>query len=160
MKITYAPILLIEDDPNDVILIQRAFRRAQLDIALRFVPNAAEAKAYLSGDGQYADRANHPLPLMVLLDLKMPGGNGFDVIAWVRAEAALKRLPVVVLTSSREAGDVNRAYDAGASSYLVKPVAFDALQKMLTTFGHYWLNFNTPPEIGDRIRSKEAHSAT
>jgi CheY-like chemotaxis protein len=143
MKTNHAPILLIEDDSNDVLLIQRAFRRAELDIPLR----------YLQGQPPFDDRVAYPVPLLVLLDLKMPVRSGFEVIAWVRAHPALKRLPLVVLTSSREIEDVNRAYEAGASSYLVKPVAFEALQTMLSTFGRYWLNFNVPPEIGDRQRA-------
>ena len=153
MKINHAPILLIEDDPNDVLLIQRAFRRAELDIPLRVVHDGREAMAYLQGRSPFDDRVAYPLPLLVLLDLKMPVKSGFEVIAWIRGEAELKRLPIVVLTSSREIEDVNRAYEAGASSYLVKPVAFDALQTMLATFGRYWLNFNTPPEVAARERA-------
>ena len=149
MKVNHAPILLIEDDPNDVLLIQRAFRRAELDIPLRVVRDGREAMAYLQGHGPFDDRVAYPLPLLVLLDLKMPVKSGFDVLEWVRAQPDLRRLPLVVLTSSREREDVDRAYDAGASSYLVKPVAFDALQTMLTTFGRYWLNFNVPPHLSD-----------
>lgn len=160
MKITFAPILIIENDPNDVLLVQRAFRRGGLDVSMRLVRSGDEAIAYLRGDGLFADREAYPLPVMLVVDLKMPGTDGFEVITWVRSQPVLKRLPVVVLTSSRDARDVNRAYDAGATSYLVKPVAFDALQKMLTTFGHYWLNFNTPPEIAERSGGARTRSAT
>jgi CheY-like chemotaxis protein len=153
MKINHAPILLIEDDSNDVLLIQRAFRRAELDIPLRVVRDGREAMSYLQGQPPFDDRVAYPVPLLVLLDLKMPVRSGFEVIAWVRAHPGLKRLPLVVLTSSREIEDVNRAYEAGASSYLVKPVAFEALQTMLSAFGRYWLNFNVPPEITDRLHA-------
>jgi CheY-like chemotaxis protein len=152
VKLTNAPILLVEDDPNDVLLIQRAFQKAGVDTPLRSARDGGEALAYLMGEGRYQDRGEHPFPVMVLLDLKMPGGTGFEVISAIRAQPELRRLPVVVLTSSRRIEDVNQAYDAGASSYLVKPVAFEALHKMLTTFGHYWLNFNTPPTFGSSNR--------
>jgi len=147
MKANHALILLVDDDPNDVVLVQRAFRRAQLDIALNAVPSVPQARAYLTGQGQFADRNAFPLPALVLLDLKLPGEDGIAMLRWIREQKELLRIPVIVLSSSREQGDVDGAYDAGASSYLVKPVAFEALQTMLTTFAHYWLNFNTPPSL-------------
>lgn len=160
MKITYAPVLIVENDPNDVLLIKRAFRRAELDIPIQVVKSGEEAIDYLSGAPPFDERQLFPLPVMLVVDLKMPRVSGFDVITWVRAQPKLKRLPIVVLTSSRDATDVERAYEAGASSYLVKPVAFDALQKMLTTFGHYWLNFNTPPHLSDIAGQERAsHSS-
>ena len=142
-----APILLIEDDENDVILVRRALRRSGLEVELRVVRDGGQAIAYLQGAGAYADRASHRLPSLLLLDLKMPGRSGFEVLAWVRAQPALRHVPLVVLTSSRESGDVERAYEAGASSYLVKPVSFDALQSMLTVLGRYWIELNVLPEI-------------
>ena len=156
MKLTNAPILLVEDDPNDVLLIQRAFQKAGVDTPVRTASNGREALDYVFGEGAYQDRAAHPFPVLVLLDLKMPGGTGFEVISAIRAKPELCRLPVVVLTSSRRVEDVNQAYDAGANSYLVKPVAFEALHKLLTTFGHYWLNFNTPPTFGSSTREPRA----
>ena len=146
MKVNHAPILIVDDDPNDLVLIQRAFRRAEIDIDIRVAQNVSQARAYLAGEGAYADRSAHPAPLLVLLDLKMPGGSGIELITWLRSHLDLRRMPIVILSSSREQGDVDRAYEAGCNSYLVKPVAFDALQTMLANFGYYWLNFNTPPE--------------
>ena len=160
MKITHAPVLFVENDPTDVMLVRRAFERAQLDIRMVAVSDGAEAIAYLRGDGRYARRVDHPLPVMLLVDLKMPPPAGIELIRWVRAQPEIKRLPIVVLSSSRDFADVNRAYDAGASSYLVKPVAFDALQKMLTTFGHYWLNFNTPPRLAGEGEGRSRHATT
>lgn len=159
MKLNYAPILLIEDDPNDVVLVQRALRRGQIDIETRVASSVPQARDYLAGAGEYADREQHPLPLIMLLDLKMPGGNGVELLRWIRARPELRRIPVIVLSSSRESADVDDAYDAGCNSYLVKPVAFDALQTMLTTLGHYWLNFNTAarlPSAGGARRSAGA----
>jgi CheY-like chemotaxis protein len=158
MKITHAPILLIENDPTDALLVQRAFRKAEFDIRVKIVPSGEAAIEYLRGDGEYGDRVAHPLPVMLVVDLKMPPPAGIEVIEWVRAQPGIKRLPVVVLSSSRDSHDVDRAYDAGASSYLVKPVAFDALQMMLTTFGHYWLNFNTPPFLGAKPEGHQFHA--
>ena len=157
MKLTNAPILMVEDDPNDVLLIQRAFQKAGVDTPLRTARDGTEALAYLTGAGEYHDRDAHPFPVLVLLDLKLPGGSGFEVISAIRARPELRRLPVVVLTSSRQIEDVNQAYDVGASSYLVKPVAFEALHRLLATFGHYWLNFNTPPSFPTIGSSNREH---
>src|SRR5690348_7235194 len=117
-------ILLAEDDPNDVMLLQRAFQKAGLRDRLKIVRDGEQAIDYLAGRGEYADREQFPQPFMLLLDLKMPGTDGFEVLQWVRAESSLKRLLVVVLTSSNLQADVDRAYDLGANSYLVKPVEF------------------------------------
>ncbi|MBI2951605.1 response regulator, partial [bacterium] len=137
MSVPHAPVLLVEDDPNDVLLIQRAFRKANLLNPVQVVGDGEEAIAYLSGQGVYADRERHPLPILILLDLKLPRKSGHEVLAWLRRQPELKRLPAVVLTSSREAADVNRVYDLGANSYLVKPVAFDDLLKMTQTLHMY-----------------------
>lgn len=104
-------ILLAEDDENDVFFMERAFKEAQIANPLIRVKDGEEAIAYLEGSGAYADRIQFPLPYLVLLDLKMPRKNGFEVISWVREQPCLKRLPLVVLTSSKEDPDVNRAYE-------------------------------------------------
>lgn len=142
-------ILLAEDDPDDVLLIQRAFRKARLANPVQIVGDGEEAVAYLAGRGCYADRERYALPVLLLLDLKLPRKSGLEVLAWLRAQPGLKRLPVVVLTSSREAIDVNQAYDLGANSYLVKPVDFDALLEMVKTLGLYWIILNEQPETAD-----------
>ena len=141
-------ILLVEDEPGDVLLIRRAYRRANLASPLQVVGDGEAAVAYLAGQDAYADRRQYPLPALVLLDLKLPRKSGLEVLAWLRAQPALKRLPVVVLTSSRERGDVDRAYELGANSYLVKPVGFDTLQEMIQTLGLYWLVLNERPQVG------------
>lgn len=142
-----SPLLIVEDDPNDIVLVQRALRRADIELATRTAGNVAQARAYLSGEAPFQDRLANPLPRLILLDLKMPGGSGIDLLTWMRTRPELRRIPVVMLTSSHEQGDVNRAYDAGCNSYLVKPVAFEDLQAMLTVFGQYWLKHNTHPEF-------------
>jgi len=141
------PILLVEDSPDDALLIQRAFRKANLANPVQLVRDGEEAVAYLSGAVPYEDRARFPLPVFMLLDLKLPRRSGLEVLAWVRQESVVKRLPIVVLTSSREAVDVNRAYDLGVNSYLTKPVGFEALIEMVKNINLYWLVLNENPEL-------------
>jgi len=138
-------ILLAEDDPNDVLLIQRAFRKAGLGDVLKSVRDGTQAIEYLAGRGKYADRREYPLPYLLLLDLKMPGTDGFEVLQWVRGEPELKRLLVVVLTSSNLQADVDRAYELGTNSYLVKPVEFEEMVNMIQRFEAYWTELNRRP---------------
>jgi len=140
-------VLLADDDVNDVFLIQRAFQKANIANPLQVVRDGEEAVAYLSGQIQYADRQRHPLPVLLLLDLKMPRKTGFEVLAWLRQQTKLKRLPVVILTSSNQNADINRAYDLGANSYLVKPGGFDNLMELMKDVGTHWLVFNEKPEL-------------
>src|SRR5215510_2270454 len=114
-------VLVADDEPTDVFLLQRAFAKARVTISLHVVRDGWTAIAYLKGEAPYSDRNAHPLPDLMLLDLKMPGLNGFEVLTWLRKQPGLKRLPVIVLTSSNLASDINRAYEMGANSYLVKP---------------------------------------
>lgn len=139
------PILLVEDEPDAVTLLQHAFIRAGIGHRLHAVPDGDEAIAYLRGDGAYADRSLHPLPQLVLLDLKLPRCSGLEVLTWIRQYPPAAALPVVVLTSSRERTDVHRAYDAGANSYLVKPSSLGGLIELARAFGGYWLQLNEPP---------------
>ena len=147
MSATASPILLVEDSPDDALLIQRAFRKANLANPVQLVRDGEEAVAYLSGATPYEDRGRFPLPVFMLLDLKLPRRSGLEVLAWLRQEPAVRRLPVVVLTSSRESVDVNRAYDLGVNSYLTKPVGFEALIEMVKNVNLYWLVLNEKPEL-------------
>jgi len=142
------PILLVEDDNADAMLIERAFRRARIDNPVRRVGDGDAAVQYLSGLSPYGDRDKHPLPVLILLDLKLPRRSGFEVLSWLRAQdSGVQRLPVVVLTSSSHSQDVNRAYDLGANSYLVKPGGPDALLEMIQKLDTYWLTINRSPEL-------------
>lgn len=147
MNTSAYPILLVEDSPDDALLIQRAFRKANLANPVQLVRDGEEAVAYLGGAPPYDDRTRFPLPVFMLLDLKLPRRSGLEVLAWVRQESVVKRLPVVVLTSSRESVDVNRAYDLGVNSYLTKPVGFEALLEMVRNVNLYWLVLNENPEL-------------
>jgi CheY-like chemotaxis protein len=138
-------ILLVDDDENDALLLQRAFKKAGLHDWLRVVTEGQEAINYLGGREQYSDRDRFPLPFLMLLDLKMPGTDGFEVLRWARSERDLKRLLIVVLTSSNLQTDVDRAYELGANSYLVKPVEFDEMVNMVQRFQAYWAEINRTP---------------
>ena len=138
-------ILLVEDDPNDVLLIQRAFQKAGLADSLKVVNDGDEAIEYLTGHGRFDDRSLFPLPYLLLLDLKMPGTDGFEVLRWARNQENLKRLLIVVLTSSNLQADVDRAYELGANSYLVKPVSFDEMVHLIQRFEAYWSEINRTP---------------
>ena len=141
-------ILLAEDDPNDVLLIQRALQRSNIVNPLQVVRDGADAVAYLNGDLQYGDRERYPLPVLLLMDLKMPRKSGLEVLEWLRQQTGgLRRLPVVVLTSSNQSLDINRAYDLGANSYLVKPAGFDSLLELVKNLEMYWLILNEKPEL-------------
>ncbi len=124
-------ILLVEDTPDEVALIQRAFRLTNLPYPLRVVGDGQAAMDYMAGVGAYADRARFPLPVLILLDLHMPGVDGFDFLAWRSKQPDLARVFVVVLSSSRTTPDIARAYDLGANSYLVKPVEPAMLQELV-----------------------------
>lgn len=142
-------ILVVDDDPNDRFLIERAFQQAGLKSKLKTVSGGSEAIDYLRGLGLYGDRGRYPLPFLILLDLKMPGVTGFEVLHWVRSQPDLNRILLVVLTSSNLQSDVDRAYALGANSYLVKPVEFDEMVSMVQRFEVYWTEINrvpTPPE--------------
>src|SRR5882757_8358893 len=111
-----ATILLVEDDPNDVLLVRKAAQNTLAGIPISVAPNGEEAVNYLSGTGAYADRSKYPFPDIVLLDLKMPVMNGFEVLRWVRSQPALKRLPVIIFTGSVHESDTKTAYEEGANS--------------------------------------------
>ena len=140
-------ILLAEDDPNDVLLIQRAFQRNHVANPVQVVRDGDEALAYLRGQAPFADRERHPLPVLMLMDLKMPRKSGLEVLEWVRQQPGLKRLPIIVLTSSNQSPDINRAYELGANSYLVKPAGFDSLLDLVKNLDMYWLILNEKPEL-------------
>jgi CheY-like chemotaxis protein len=140
-------ILLVEDNPDDVLLARRALKKAALAVSMQVVDDGDEAVAYLDGNGPFGDRARHPLPALVLLDLKLPKRPGLEVLRWIRSRPELATTPVVVLTSSSEDEDIQKAYALGANSYLQKPVAFNGLVQLLAVLGLYWFkhNLSVPP---------------
>lgn len=137
-----AAILLVEDNEDDVFLMQRAIKAAQIRNPLHVLEDGQSAMDYLSGVGPYADRSAHPLPAVIFLDLKLPFVRGHDVLAWIRRQPHLENIVVVVLTSSSEPGDLKEAYRLGANSYVVKPPTADQLIDLAKAFKWYWLEFN------------------
>jgi CheY-like chemotaxis protein len=144
-----AHILLVEDNRMDVELTLDAFREAKLLNTIHVAANGQEALDYMFGRGQYADRNAFPLPNLILLDLKLPGVDGFEVLRQVKSTSILKRLPVIILTSSKEEGDRAMSYDCGANSYLVKPVSFDGFINVVRQIEGYWLSLNVAPPEGE-----------
>ncbi len=117
-------ILLVEDDANDAVLVQRAFARAGLKNPIERIATGMECLDYLNGGPPFSDRLRYPLPAMVLLDIKMPGMDGFDVLRWIRQQPQFAKLCVVMLTGVDEISKVNLAYQLGADSFLIKPLDF------------------------------------
>jgi CheY-like chemotaxis protein len=145
-----APVILVaEDDAQHRLLIRAALAAAKLANPVRLVSDGDAAIAYLAGDGDYADRHRHPLPVLVLLDVHMPGASGLEVLAWMRAEpGSLGQIPTVMLTASDEEADIDAAFATGATSYLVKPVGFDALLDVVRGLGLRWVLLGEKPGEG------------
>lgn len=141
------PTLLVEDDYNDILLIQRAFRKANVHLPLSIVSDGDEAILYLQRKGKYADADRFPLPSLIILDLKLPRRSGLEVLAWIASQPNLRRLLIVVLTSSQESIDLDRAYDLGANSYLVKPIDFQDFVSLVELVDAYWFKLNQRPRI-------------
>src|SRR5438876_8076363 len=141
-----AVILLAEDREDEVMLLRRAFAKANFLNPLHVVSNGEEAIAYLQGEGKYANRDEYPLPSLLLLDLKMPRKNGFEVLQWIRQQPGLSALRVVVLTASDRIQDVNQAYQLGANSFLVKPVDFPHFVEMTQALKGYWVWMSQEPD--------------
>jgi CheY-like chemotaxis protein len=142
-------ILLADDDPSLAMLLERAFKKASLPHSIQVITDGDAAVAYLSHEGKYADKTMYPAPALLILDLGLPRRSGFEVLDWLRSQECLRRLPVIVLTSSQEASDVNRAYEHGANSYLLKPIGADGLMDLVQNVNHYWLELNQRPTLDE-----------
>ena len=138
-------ILIVEDDPNDVLFLKRALQKNGIYNPVCTLSDGEEAIAYLCGVGQYADRNAHPIPKMIMLDLKMPRKGGLEVLEWLQSHEEFRVIPTIILTSSKLNEDVIKAYALGANSYFVKPSNFDDLQQMVKTAHEYW-SLCTKPE--------------
>ena len=150
------PVSLIADDSDDdLLLISRAFQKANIPNPVYTVNGGNEAIAYLSGEGKYSDRRQFPLPDLFLLDLKMPGTNGLDVLAWLRKQPAFHALRVVVLTSSKQIHDVSQAFLLGANLFLVKPTDFQDFVELSKGLHTYWLR-NGNSFVGPPLEKQKA----
>ena len=137
-----ATILLVEDNEDDVFLMRRALKDAEITNPLHLAEDGQEAIDYLSGNGKFSDRETNPLPTVIFLDLKLPYVKGLDVLAWARTNPNLSNIAIVVLTSSEEPSDLSEAYRRGANSYLVKPPTAPQLLDLAKTFKWHWLETN------------------
>ena len=140
-------ILYVEDDANDVFFLRHAFRAAGVDVAVRVVNDGQEAMDYLAGWGIYADRVLFPFPTLVLLDLQLPLHNGMEVLEWIRTVVGLKRLVVIMFTSSYHPRDAQQAYELGVNSFIVKPVSIDDRTQFARELKAWWLCRNCVPAI-------------
>lgn len=140
------PVLYVEDEEDDVFLVRHAFKEARVSSPLLSVADGEAALEYLSGAGKYCNRAEYPLPILLLLDINMPKVSGLDVLKWLRAQPCFRALPTLIVSSSNQESDIRAAYDLGANGYVVKPSALDQLLIIAKAIRDYWLVHNqTPP---------------
>jgi CheY-like chemotaxis protein len=148
---------LVEDREDDVVLVLRSFEKAGIKNPVQVARDGGEAIAYLSGQGKYSDRVRYPLPQLILLDLKLPGTDGFEVLRWIRTDSQLPGLRVVVLTSSDNIRDVNLAYALGANSFLVKPMDLSRFVELSSLITDTWFNWSKTPTPGGSVPAGEDH---
>jgi two-component system response regulator len=134
-------ILMADDDADDRLLAQEAMHESRVLNELHFVEDGVQLLSYLRGDDDFSDRILHPMPGLILLDLNMPKMDGREALAEIKADPRLRRIPVVILTTSKAEEDMVKGYDLGAASYITKPVTFDALVELMRTLGKYWVEF-------------------
>ncbi len=145
MQYTEVDILLVEDNINEAELTIRAFKKCNITNKLVHLQNGEDALDFLFGKGKFEEQPMGNLPKVILLDLKMPKIDGVEVLQCIKANALTIRIPVVMLTSSKEDLDIKRCYELGANSYIVKPVELGNFHKVISEIGLYWLLFNQPP---------------
>lgn len=138
-------ILIIEDNINDAELTIRSLRKSNITNSIIHLKDGAEGLDFLFGKGQYESRNINQKPRVILLDLKMPKVDGIEVLEKIKTSELTRRIPVVVLTSSKEHPDVERCYQLGVNSYIVKPVDFNNFRKVVSDLGFYWMLLNQPP---------------
>ena len=142
-------ILLADDDPDDRQLTRDAFAENRLVNMLHTVEDGEELMEYLRRQGRYADQKNAPLPGLILLDLNMPRKDGREALKEIKADPELRRIPIVVLTTSKAEEDILRTYDLGVNSYVTKPVTFKSLVELIKVLGRYWFEVvELPPDEG------------
>lgn len=134
-------ILMADDDEDDRVLAREAMEESRVLNQLYFVEDGVELIAYLNGTDKYADREQHPMPGLILLDLNMPKKDGREALKEIKSDPRLRRIPVVILTTSKAEEDMLRGYDLGAASYITKPVTFSSLVELMRTLGKYWVEF-------------------
>jgi CheY-like chemotaxis protein len=145
------PVLVAEDDPNDALLLELAFESAGVRNKVVVVRTGQEVIDYLGGN-----RAEHPLPCLMILDVKMPGLSGLDVLKWLQGQEQLRRLPAVMLSSSADSSDVERALELGAREFLTKPCDFGGLVALVTRMNNIWIERHCPGRVLGSAEPPEA----
>ena len=141
-------VLLVEDNADDAFIMQRAWKKADVLNPLRIVTDGQMAVDYLSGDGEFKDREKHPIPGMILMDIKLPYLSGLEVVKWMRGYEPCRTIPVVFLTSSNADMDIHQAYSLGGSAYLIKPPTPEKLLQMIQDLKGFWIKHNQfPPDF-------------
>jgi DNA-binding response OmpR family regulator len=145
MSRTVLGILRAVNQPDEPCVLKRACQRAKVAFRCQSVNSAGEGVRYLSGAGEYGNRERHPMPALVMVDLDLDWNEGYEALSWIRHHVRLRYLPVVAISQSKSQMDMKRAYDLGASSYLLKPVSFTGLVELVKLIDRYWLMLNQVP---------------
>lgn len=139
-------LLVAEDSKDDAFLLERALRQTGVAINATFVTDGQEAVNYVEGLGEFSDRQRYPVPAVIMLDLKMPRLDGFDVLEWLKSQPDHRRTPVIIFSSSDNRGDIDRAYNLGASCYLTKPAATGEMPDLVRVLDAYWRRYVKLPD--------------
>jgi CheY-like chemotaxis protein len=151
MGTTDYPILLAEDEENDAMLLKMAFEKAGVHNQVEWVKDGMEAITYLNGGDPYGDRRRYPAPGILIIDVKMPRMGGLELLAWMRENPQFRIIPTIIMTSSRQDSDIQKAYELGANTYMIKPSSFDELVTMVKAIHGYW-NLAAKPAPGGTAR--------
>jgi CheY-like chemotaxis protein len=147
-------ILLVEDEENDAMLLKMALKRNNILNPLHWVKDGLEAIAYLNGEGVYANHALYPFPEVLIVDLKMPRMSGLELLQWIRDHSHYKVIPTIIMSSSRQDSDIDRAYELGANTYIIKPSSFDELARVVKLTHEYWDASVKPSQYSKKARHK------
>lgn len=155
MKKYYATILIVEDDPNDQFLVERAFRKIGVTDPIQVVGDGVEAIAYMMGEGKYSDREKFAYPTFIITDLKMPRADGFAVLEFLKGNPEWAVIPTIVLSASSDLDDIKKSYMLGASSYHLKPPSTAELEDQLAVINAYWMTCQVPEvdQTGKQLRT-------
>lgn len=147
------PVLLVEDDADDIRLVERAFEKGRILNRLYTVRDGEEALEFLRHTGRYTDQTTAPRPGFILLDLNMPRMNGRELLEIIKRDENLHNIPVIILTTSSADGDILESYDHGANTYITKPVEFSKFLDAVITLGKYWLSIAEVPNVEELIKN-------
>jgi CheY-like chemotaxis protein len=154
MDDSHYTILLVEDEENDAMLLKMALKKNNIINPLHWVKDGLEAIAYLNGEGVYANHALYPFPEVLIVDLKMPRMSGLELLQWIRDHSNYKVIPTIIMSSSRQDSDIEKAYDLGANTYIIKPSSFDELARVVKLTHEYWAASVKPAQYSKKSRNK------